>query len=119
MNRRHLGCGLLTIAFIALAAGPAVADRTPMTRNAGLRTRGVKPDLTVPYTTNGESNFGVYQGVGPQIYRSPTVDDPKVPQSRPVFNLIFYGASQAFGDRSNGATSMPKPGRHTGVQLLP
>jgi len=41
--------------------------------------------------------------VAPLIYKSPSVDDPKNPQAKPVFNLIFYGAKQGFGDKSNGA----------------
>jgi len=47
-------------------------------------------------------------GVAPYIYASPIVDDPRYPQTKPVFNLIFYGASQAFGDQQNGATLKPK-----------
>ena len=47
------------------------------------------------------------RSVAPRIYASPTVDDPKNPQAKPVYNIIFYGSVQSFGDRSNGA--MPKP----------
>ena len=46
--------------------------------------------------------------VAPRIYSSPIVDDPANPQARPVYNLIFYGGRQAFGDRSNGAVPRTK-----------
>jgi hypothetical protein len=46
--------------------------------------------------------------VAPRIYSSPIVDDPRNPQARPVYNLIFYGGQQAFGDRSNGAAPRKK-----------
>jgi hypothetical protein len=69
----------------------------------------VRGDITVPYLTNGFTTLGVYQGVAPRIYASPTVYDPKNPQIRPVFNLPFYGATHSFGDLSDGAVSRPKP----------
>lgn len=106
MNRWHWGMGVLAL---ALAAGPAAADRTPLTRTKGQREHGTKPDISVPYTTNGNSAFGVYNGVGPRIYSSPNVSDAKNPQSRPVYNLIFYGATKSTGDKSEGAESRPKP----------
>ena len=59
-------------------------------------------------TTNGFSNLGVYQGVAVQIYTTPIVDAPRNPGARPVYNLPFYGASQAFG-WSEGVVSRPKP----------
>jgi hypothetical protein len=36
------------------------------------------------------------------------VEDVKNPQARPVYNLIFYGSVQSFGDKSNGAVERPK-----------
>jgi hypothetical protein len=85
---------------------PAAAERTATTRTGGLKSTGTRPDLTVPYLNNGGNAFkgGL---VAPRIYSSPTVDDPKNPQTKPVFNLIFYGSKQAFGDKSNGATLRP------------
>jgi hypothetical protein len=94
--------------LVLVAAGTAYADRVPMTRTAGQKSTGARTDITVPYTTNGRSAFGVYQGVAPKIYASPIVDDPKNPQSKPVYNLPFWGAVQSFGDKSNGATPKPR-----------
>jgi hypothetical protein len=48
-------------------------------------------------------------GVAPRIYSSPTVDDPKNPQAKPVYNLPFYGAVQGYGDASNGAKPRSTP----------
>ena len=58
-------------------------------------------------TTNGFGNLGVYQGIAVRIYATPVVDEPRNPQARPVYNLPFYGASQAFGS-SNGVDSRPE-----------
>jgi hypothetical protein len=70
---------------------------------------GPRPDITVPYTTNGRSTLGVANGVAPKIYSSPIVNDPQNPGARPVFNLIFYGAVQASGNRSEGAVNRTGP----------
>jgi hypothetical protein len=67
-----------------------------------MRSTGTRVDITVPYLTTGNSTF-MKGAVAPRIYSSPIVNDPANPQARPVFNLIFYGAQQAFGDKSNGA----------------
>jgi len=79
------------------------AGRINSTRADGHRTTGVRQDITVPYLTSGRSAIlsGTY--VAPRIYASPEVDAPKNPGAVPVFNLIFQGAKQGFGDRSNGA----------------
>ena len=95
--------GTLVLGLLLVAAETARADRVPMTRTEGMKSSGSRIDLTVPYTTNGRSAFGVYHGVSPRIFASPIVDDPSNPQSRPVYNLPFWGSVQAFGDRSNGA----------------
>ena len=68
---------------------------------------GSRVDITVPYLTNGTSAF-MPGCVAPRIFSSPIVDDPANPQARPVYNLIFYGSRQAFGDRSNGAVPRTK-----------
>ena len=98
---------LVVIGLLAAIPTVAQAGRTPMTRTAGQKSSGARNDIRVPYLTNGASSFGAYS-VAPKIYGSPRVDDPKNPQSRPVYNLIFYGSTQGFGDKSNGATPKPK-----------
>jgi hypothetical protein len=75
-------------------------------RNGGQRVTGTRPDITVPYLNNGFNAFNA-ANVAPKIYSSPVVDDPKAPQAKPVFNLIFYGSREHFGDRSNGAGPRP------------
>jgi hypothetical protein len=68
---------------------------------------GARTDITVPYMASGNNVFQGYSAM-PLIYSSPTVDDPNNPQARKVYNLPFYGGTQAYGDRSNGAVSKPK-----------
>jgi hypothetical protein len=105
---RNLLC-LTCLALIAvLAIGPesAQAGRTPTVRTPGFYTWGARNDITVPYLTTGGQAF-MSQYVAPQILISPNVDNPSFPQVVPVYNLIFYGARQGFGDRFNGAE--PKP----------
>ena len=72
-----------------------------------MKSTGTRVDITVPYTTSGNSTF-MNGAVAPRIYSSPIVDDPSNPQARPVFNLPFYGGKQSFGDRSNGAKPRPR-----------
>jgi hypothetical protein len=67
----------------------------------------VRPDLTVPYTTNGRSTLGVYNGVAPRVYSSSSMTDPTFPGVRSVHNLPYYGAVQGFGTLSNGANPRP------------
>ncbi len=67
----------------------------------------MRPVIAVPVTTNGYGNLGVYQGIAVRIYVTPVVDAPINPGARPVYNLPFYGASQAFGS-SNGVVTRPK-----------
>jgi hypothetical protein len=94
---------LLVLGVLLAVTGSLRADRTPTARTTGPRNTGGRSDITVPYLTTGSSTF-MQGSVAPRIYASPVVDDPKHPQSKPVFNLIFYGAKQGFGDKSNGAT---------------
>ena len=84
------------------------ADRVPSEKVISPRVPGVRGDITVPYLTNGFTTLGVYQGVAPAVYASPTVHDPVNPQIRPVFNLPFYGATRSFGGDNDGAVSRPK-----------
>lgn len=92
----------------ALMAGAARADRVPSSKAMLPPDPGARANITVPYLTNGWSNLGVWSGVAPRVYQSPIVDDPRNPQVKPVFNLIFYGSTMQFGDASNGAA--PRPG---------
>jgi hypothetical protein len=104
MSRWILATGVVAL---ALAAGVARADRTPPTRvPSPAPPTGSRPDITVPYTTDGRSTF-MGRRVEPRVYSSPIVVDPKNPAARPVFNLPFYGSVMSFGDKSNGAVSVP------------
>src|SRR5438477_6854461 len=107
--KRLIACAAAAAAVLALLAPAARADRVPSSKVQIEPQHGTKPDIRVPYTTNGNQNLGVANGVSPRIYSSPVVDDPRDPQARPVFNLPFYGAIQAFGGASNGAMSRPNP----------
>jgi hypothetical protein len=115
MYSRRWAAGLLVLGLLLTANGVARADRVPSQKAVLPPSPGSRIDITVPYTTNGYSTLGVYNGVAPRIYASPIVVDPVNPQTKPVFNLIFYGSVQSFGDRSNGATPRPpnslRPGR--------
>ena len=107
MRPWRLGTGLLVVCLCLLLTSVAQADRTPSSKASYPTFPGSRPQVAVPYTTNGNSTLGVYQGVGPRIYASPNVEDAKNPGVKPVFNLIFYGSSQSFGDTNNGATQRP------------
>ena len=108
MHRWRWLVGPLALGLLALTADAVRADRVPSQKTVVPRDPGTRGDITVPYLTNGYTALGVYQGVAPRIYASPVVNDPNAPQARPVFNLIFYGATQAFGDKNEGAVSRPK-----------
>jgi hypothetical protein len=105
MSLSKLTAVLVTLA--ALAASVAHADRTPPVRvPSPAPATGSRPDITVPYTTDGRSTL-MGTRVEPKVYSSQSVEDNKNPGARQVFNLPFYGAVQSFGDRSNGAVSKP------------
>jgi hypothetical protein len=105
--------GAVLVGLLFLASGTARAERIVTQRTSGQKSSGARDDITVPYMTTGKTAF--MQGYSaPRIYSSPQVDDPNNPQARPVYNLIFYGSKQGFGDKSNGAAtraSMPLPNR--------
>jgi hypothetical protein len=102
MERWRWLAGTLAVLAVVAVAGVAPAERTPTQRTEGTKSTGSRTDITVPYLTTGTSTF-MPGAVAPRIYSSPIVDDPSNPQARPVYNLIFYGGQQAFGDKSNGA----------------
>jgi len=102
MNRASGITGLLALGLLLSLAGAAEASRVPMTRTSGYHNTGTRVDITVPYLTTGRTAFGAY-AVAPLIYSSPVLDDARNPGAKPVFNLIFYGARESYGDRSNGA----------------
>jgi hypothetical protein len=94
--------------MLLFAGAIARADRTPSTRvPSPPPATGSRPDITVPYTTDGRSTLMFAGRVAPRVYSSPIVDDPRNPGARPVFNLPFYGSVMSFGGRSNGAVSVP------------
>ena len=95
------------LGLLWFATSTAHAGRIPSTRTDGQKSTGARVDQTVPYTTNGKSTFGI--PVGPAIYGSPTVQDTKNPQAKPVYNLPYYGGVQGFGDASNGAKPRVTP----------
>ena len=101
----------LTVALTAvLAITPtAWAQRVPSRKVEIQPQFGARPDIRVPYLTNGNGNLGVAQGVAPLIYSSPSVNDPTAPQIRRVYNLPFYGGIMAFGGANNGAMDRPFP----------
>jgi hypothetical protein len=135
MKQGRWFAGLLLAVAVLLAGGTAWAEHTPTARTSGQRSTGSRTDITVPYLTTGNSAFmpGYVQpkvyasppvtafgqpvgevpepkgGVAPRTYASPQVNDPANPQARPVYNIIFYGSVQGFGDRSNGAVPRSTP----------
>jgi hypothetical protein len=102
---RWLGTLAVLAAWLGIAS-TATADRTPSVRTTGQRNHGTRPDITVPYLNHGLNAFEA-NNVAPRIYSSPAVDAPANPLPRPIFNLIFYGSNQRFGDKSNGAGERP------------
>jgi hypothetical protein len=94
--------GAVIAGLLLLGTGAARAERTATLRTAGQHSTGSRTDVSVPYLTTGNQAF-MTGSVAPRIYASPTVDDPRNPQAKPVYNLPFYGAVQSFGDASNGA----------------
>jgi hypothetical protein len=107
MPSRFLWSALFALGAVLATAGLADAERVPSSRVVTLPSTGSRPDVTVPYTTNGRSTLGVYQGVGPQIVAQPGLGTQNDAQVRPVFNLPFYGAKQSFNSGFFGAVQGP------------
>jgi hypothetical protein len=106
MVRWRWASGLLVLGLLLLAADSVRADRVPGQKTVTPPSTGTRVDITVPYLTTGYSTL-MPGKVAPRIYASPQVDDVRTPQTKPVYNLIFYGSVMSFGDRSNGATPRP------------
>jgi hypothetical protein len=98
---------LLALGLTLALVGSSRADRTISSKTISLTTPGPRGDITNPYTTNGYTTLGVYQGVSPQVISNPLLIDPNNPQVQPNYNLIFYGSVKGFSDSSPGATSRP------------
>jgi hypothetical protein len=107
-NMRIWLTGALVAGMLFLGNGVARAERTPTQRTSGQYSPGARGDRSVPYLTTGNQAF-MGNTVAPRIYASPTVQDPAHPQAKPVYNLIFYGSVQSFGDASNGAEPRSTP----------
>jgi hypothetical protein len=106
---RHLrwSLGLLAGTIAVLAVNSAHAERVPSSKAVGPNVFPAQNNITVPYTTNGNTTLGVYQGVAPKIYSSPNVENKQYPDTKRVYNLPFWGSTQSFGDKSEGATPRP------------
>jgi hypothetical protein len=113
MNCRRWALGLAVLGLTLLATGPARADRTPSTRVPTFLNNGARGDITVPYTTDGNSTMMRAGFVAPYYVASPIVNDTANPGSRPVFNVYaFYGASKQFGATEGAAPrARPIPGQ--------
>jgi hypothetical protein len=104
---RGYGATALTALALLLPAGVARADRVPSNRVITQPNPGTRGDIRVPYVTNGFSTLGVYQGVAPQVFASPSVTTPGPVQVQPVYNLPYYGAGRSFGTQTDGAATRP------------
>jgi hypothetical protein len=108
--QRWMGAAVLLVVGLSLLIVQAArADRVPSQKTEAPRTPGTRPDISVPYLTDGNSNLIVNGFVAPKVYSSPIVNDPRNPGARPVYNLPFWGGVQAFGSQSNGAVSRQTP----------
>jgi hypothetical protein len=106
---------LLGFGAVLGVAGLADAERVPSAKAITLPSTGARPDVTVPYTTNGRSTLGVYSGVSPRVADEPGLGENNDAQVRMVYNLPFYGAKQSFNAGFFGAVQGPfnslRPGR--------
>ena len=103
--RRHPMAVLFALGALLVSAGLANAGRVASTRVVTYSSTGVRPDVTVPYTTDGRSTLMGPNGVAPRIVSGPGLGTVNDAQVHPVFNLPYYGASQSFDSGSFGATS--------------
>ena len=98
---------LITLGLLLALSSSADAARVPSAKADRTNNYGAKPDITVPYLTNGSSTLGVAQGVSAIIAPSPGLGGDKGDTQRPVFNLIFYGSQKSAGSDFNHATKRP------------
>jgi hypothetical protein len=96
---------LAALGTLILLVSTADAARVPSSKAITLPSIAPgRVDVTVPYTTNGRSTLGVYQGVSPYIYAYPALTDPINHGGVGVYNLPFYGGKQALSSNNPGAT---------------
>jgi hypothetical protein len=107
MQRWRTAAGPLVLGLLLLTGSAARADRVPSYRTVLPPSTGVRTDLTVPYTTNGFSTLGVWQGVAPAVFAGPAFGPTGSTVAQPVYNLPYYGARQSFSTLSNGALQRP------------
>jgi hypothetical protein len=102
----------------ALALTAAATARVPSTKTVIPAQPGVRGDITVPYTTNGFSTLGVYNGVAPAMFAAPKLDSAATPKMQNVYNLIYYGSRLGSASPANAATPR-EPNNLRGNQLGP
>ena len=96
-----------TLGLLLALAASADAARVASSKADRNSNSGAKPDITVPYLTNGTSTLGVTQGVSAIIIASPGLGGAKGDMQRPVFNLIFYGSQKSSSPDFSHATQRP------------
>ncbi len=91
----------------ALILTASAFARVPSTKTAVLPNSGVRGNITVPYTTNGFTTLGVYNGVEPKVIASPILSSSQQPPFQNVYNLTFYGSKQ--GSAPGFISATPRP----------
>ena len=97
----------LSISCLLVLAASTQAARVPSSKADRTNNFGARPDITVPYLTNGTTTLGVAPGVSPIISPSPGLGGEKGDTERPVFNLIFYGSWKSSSPDFIFATKRP------------
>jgi hypothetical protein len=97
----------VALGALLMMTGLANAERVPSSKVATPVETGARPDITVPYITNGRSTLGVYNGVSPAIVAKPGLGGYQDAQVRPVYNLPYYGSQQYFNSGFFGAMDRP------------
>lgn len=108
MARSTLVLALAAAGLLLLGGRAAAQQRVPSTKTQIQPASGARPNIFVPFTTNGTSTLGVWQGVSPIIYARPGLGNQDFADVRPVFNLTYYGSRKAFNSSNVGA--IPRPG---------
>lgn len=94
---------ILTLLFVVTT----ITARVPSTKTVLSHSPGVRGDITIPWTTNGISTLGVYQGVAPRVIASPLLHTPEAPKRQNVYNFIFYGSKLGPSAAFDGPTARP------------